>query len=324
MLVKQLSISARIIDQNRARIMADINKLIQTLSDCQVPDERDLAPLFQKATELLQSAPNIKQLKSPITVCGDIHGQFFDLQELFRVGGECPDTNYIFLGDYVDRGYHSVESFLLLLSYYVRYPYRITLLRGNHETRQTTQAYGFYDECVRKFGSANIWKQCTDLFDLFPIAALIDNQIFCVHGGLSPDIQTLAQIESIDRKCEPPNSGGYCDLLWSDPDDIEGFSSSPRGAGYLFGGDVVKTFNEQNKISFICRAHQLMMDGYGLMFDDSLATVWSAPNYCYRSGNVASILEFDERLNRSFKIFEATPANECRNSLQPPVLEYFS
>ena len=304
--------------------MCDVNRLIQTLSDCQIPDEQELVPLFDKARELLQNEGNIKFLHSPITVCGDIHGQFFDLQELFRVGGECPDTNYIFLGDYVDRGYHSVESFLLLLATFVRYPYRLTLLRGNHEARQTTQAYGFYDECVRKFGSANIWKACMDLFDLFPIAAVIDSKIFCVHGGLSPEINTLDDIAKIDRKCEPPNQGGYCDLLWSDPDEIEGFAQSPRGAGFLFGGDVVKKFNEQNKTTFVCRAHQLMMDGYGIMFDNSLATVWSAPNYCYRSGNVASILEFDEKLNRVFKLFEATPANECRNSMQSPVTEYFS
>ena len=278
--------------------MSDIQRLIQTLNDCQIPDEKDLIFLFDKARELLQGQPNVKELHSPITVCGDIHGQFFDLQELFRVGGDCPDTNYIFLGDYVDRGYHSVETFLLLLSIYVRYPYRITLLRGNHEARQTTQAYGFYDECVRKFGSANIWKACTDLFDLFPIAAVIDNQIFCVHGGLSPEIKTISDINLIERKQEPPNSGAYCDLLWSDPDQVEGFQPSPRGAGWLFGADTVREFNENNKTNFICRAHQLMMEGYQLLFDDSLATVWSAPNYCYRSGNIASILEFDERLNR--------------------------
>lgn len=305
--------------------MGDINRLIQTLNTCVVPDEKDLGILFQKATELLQTQPNIKHLSSPITVCGDIHGQFYDLQELFRVGGECPDTNYIFLGDYVDRGYHSVETFLLLLALFVRFPFRVTLLRGNHETRQTTQAYGFYDECVRKFGSANVWKQCTDIFDLLPIAAMIDNQIFCVHGGLSPDIKTLDDIARIDRKSEPPVSGAYCDLLWSDPDEnIEGFQNSPRGAGCLFGSSPVKAFHEQNKTTFICRAHQLMMDGFSLLFDDKLATVWSAPNYCYRSGNVASILEFDEHLNRSFKIFEATPSSDCQTPLQPPVLEYFS
>jgi serine/threonine-protein phosphatase 4 catalytic subunit len=305
--------------------MIDVNEIIRTLNDCHIPEERDLTSLFQKATELLQNEPNIKRLSSPITVCGDIHGQFYDLQELFRVGGECPDTNYVFLGDYVDRGYHSVESFLLLLALFVRYPYRVTLLRGNHEARQTTQAYGFYDECVRKFGSANVWKQCTDLFDLFPIAATIDEKIFCVHGGLSPEIHTLQDIASIERRCEIPSSGGYCDLLWSDPDpSIEGSKPSPRGAGVLFGGDVVKEFNHVNQLTFICRAHQLMMDGYSVLFDDSLATVWSAPNYCYRSANVASILEFDENLNRAFKTFEATPPSECKNAMESPVLEYFS
>lgn len=300
----------------------DINKLIQSLNDCIIPNEQDLVPLFQKATELLIDQPNVKDLHSPITVCGDTHGQLFDLQELFCVGGECPDTNYIFLGDYVDRGRHSVETFLLLLCIYVKYPLRMTLLRGNHETRLTTQGYGFYDECVQKFGSANIWKACTDLFDLFPIAAVIDDKIFCVHGGLSENIGMIDEINSIDRKCEPPTNGPYCDLLWSDPDDIIGYAPSPRGAGCLFGGDVVAKFNQQNNIDLICRAHQLMMEGYSLMFDNKLATVWSAPNYCYRSGNVASILEFDEKLNRSFKIFEAKPANECKDTAQP--LEYFS
>ena len=301
----------------------DLEKIIQTINQCKLPDERDLQLLFAKAKELLTNTPNIKQLSSPITVCGDIHGQFFDLQELFRVGGECPDTNYIFLGDYVDRGYHSVESFLLLLATFVRYPYRLTLLRGNHETRQTTQAYGFYDECVRKFGSANIWKTCTDLFDLFPIAALIDGQVLCVHGGLSPEIHTLDAIEKIDRICEPTSSG-FCDLLWSDPDEISGFKSSPRGAGFLFGGDAVKEFLEQNNLTFICRAHQLIMEGYKLMFNDTLATVWSAPNYCYRSGNIASILEFDEHLERSFKVFEATPPEECQTLMHPQLPDYFS
>ncbi|KAH0785832.1 serine/threonine-protein phosphatase PP-X isozyme 2 [Histomonas meleagridis] len=303
----------------------DLSKLIQTLNDCITPEEQEITPLLEKATELLQDQPNIKILHSPITVCGDIHGQLFDLQELFCIGGECPDTNYIFLGDYVDRGHYSVETFLLLLCLYVKYPSRMTLLRGNHEARQTTQAYGFYDECIQKFGNANVWKACTDLFDLFPIAAVIDNEIFCVHGGLSSGIKTLDDINKIDRKCEPPSAGPYCDLLWSDPDSsIEGFTMSPRGAGFLFGGDVVKEFNEQNKISFICRAHQLMMEGYDLMFDETLATIWSAPNYCYRSGNVAAILEFDEKLNKTFKTFEARPENECKSQGQPQPLEYFS
>ncbi|CAM9996974.1 unnamed protein product, partial [Ectocarpus sp. 13 AM-2016] len=243
-------------------------------------------------------------------ICGDIHGQFYDLVELFKVGGECPDKNYLFLGDFVDRGYYSVETFLLLLALKVRYPDRITLIRGNHESRQITQVYGFYDECLRKYGSVNVWRYCTDIFDYLSLSAIIDDKIFCVHGGLSPSINTLdqASLLVLDRKQEVPHDGAMCDLLWSDPEEIDGWGLSPRGAGYLFGGDVVDKFNETNDLQLIARAHQLVMEGHRSMFN-SLVTVWSAPNYCYRCGNVAAILELDENLNQSFKIFEAAPTD---------------
>lgn len=226
---------------------------------------------------------------------------------MFEVGGECPDTNYLFMGDFVDRGSHSVETFLLLIALKVRYPERITLIRGNHESRQITQVYGFYDECLRKFGSVNVWRYCTNIFDYLALAAIIDNKIFCVHGGLSPSINTLDEIRSIERKQEVPHDGAMCDLMWSDPDESPGWSVSPRGAGYLFGGDIVDKFNRENKIDLICRAHQLVMEGYKSMFNDTLVTVWSAPNYCYRCGNVAAILELDENLETNFKKFEAAP-----------------
>jgi len=240
-------------------------------------------------------------------ICGDIHGQFYDLIELFKVGGECPDTSYLFLGDFVDRGYYSVETFLLLLALKVRYPDRITLIRGNHESRQITQVYGFYDECLRKYGSVNVWRYCTDVFDYLSLSAIIEDRVFCVHGGLSPNVNTLDQVRIIDRKQEVPHEGAMCDLMWSDPEDIDGWGLSPRGAGYLFGADVVQKFSHMNGISLIARAHQLAMEGYKMMFDESLVTVWSAPNYCYRCGNVAAILELDETLQSSFKIFEAAP-----------------
>ena len=223
------------------------------------------------------------------------------------MGGECPDTNYLFMGDFVDRGSHSVETFLLLIALKVRYPERITLIRGNHESRQITQVYGFYDECLRKFGSVNVWRYCTNIFDYLALAAIIDNKIFCVHGGLSPSINTLDEIRSIERKQEVPHDGAMCDLMWCDPDESPGWSVSPRGAGYLFGGDIVEKFNRENKIDLICRAHQLVMEGYKSMFNDTLVTVWSAPNYCYRCGNVAAILELDENLETNFKKFEAAP-----------------
>lgn len=151
-------------------------------------------------------------------MCGDIHGQFYDLKELFKVGGDVPETSYLFMGDFVDRGYYSVETFLLLLALKVRYPDRITLIRGNHESRQITQVYGFYDECMRKYGSPAVWRYCTEIFDYLSLSAIIDGRIFCVHGGLSPSIQYLDQIRSIDRKQEVPHDGPMCDLLWSDPE----------------------------------------------------------------------------------------------------------
>ncbi|KAD5507610.1 hypothetical protein E3N88_15313 [Mikania micrantha] len=197
-------------------------------------------------------------------ICGDIHGQFYDMKELFKVGGDCPKTNYLFLGDFVDRGFYSVETFLLLLALKVRYPDRITLIRGNHESRQITQVYGFYDECLRKYGSVNVWRYCTDIFDYLSLSALIENKIFSVHGGLSPNINTLDQIRIIDRKQEVPHDGAMCDLLWSDPEDIvDGWGLSPRGAGFLFGGTVVTSFNHTNNIDYICRAHQLGKRGRG-------------------------------------------------------------
>lgn len=207
-------------------------------------------------------------------MCGDVHGQFFDLLELFRVGGHVPDTNYLFMGDFVDRGFYSVETFLLLLALKVRYPDRMMLIRGNHESRQITQVYGFYDECIRKYGSVTVWRCCTEVFDCLSLAAVINGHIFCVHGGLSPSIQTIDQIRTIDRKQEVPHDGPMCDLLWSDPEEgSNGYGVSPRGAGYLFGSDVVQTFNEANGIDLICRAHQLVMEGYKWHFNESVLTV---------------------------------------------------
>jgi len=147
--------------------------------------------------------------------------------------------------------------------------------------------------------------------------------ILCVHGGLSPSIKSLDDIRAIDRKQEVPHDGPMCDLMWSDPEDIEGYSMSARGAGYLFGGDVVEEFNRKNNIDLICRAHQLVMEGYKLMFNDKLVTVWSAPNYVYRCGNVAAILELDENLGKYYKIFEAAPQETRGPAAKKSVPEYF-
>jgi len=283
---------------------------VQQVRLCKYLPEQDLKKLCEMVKELLLEESNVQPVSSPVTICGDIHGQFYDLRELFKVGGDPPETNYIFMGDFVDRGYYSLETFTLLLTLKARYPDKITLLRGNHESRQITQVYGFYDECQQKYGNANAWKYCTQVFDLLTLAALIDGRILCVHGGLSPDIRTLDQIRTINRNQEIPHEGDFCDLMWSDPEDIDTWQISPRGAGWLFGSRVTSEFMAINNLDLIARAHQLVHDGYKFMFNKQLVTVWSAPNYCYRCGNVAAILALDKDLNQDFKIFHAVPDSE--------------
>ena len=245
---------------------------------------------------------------------GDIHGQFADLVELFQIGGRAPETNYLFLGDYVDRGYDSVETVCTVIAMKARWPDRVTLLRGNHESRQITQVYGFYDECLRKYGNANVWKYITDMFDHLPLAAVVENEIFCPHGGLSPSLDTLEHIRELSRTQEVPHEGPMCDLLWSDPDDRCGWGISPRGAGYTFGQDISEQFNHSNGLKMIARAHQLVQDGYEWAHDQAVVTVFSAPNYCYRCGNQAAIMEVDEGMNRDFLQFD-----QFRRAVNPDV-----
>jgi serine/threonine-protein phosphatase 4 catalytic subunit len=353
---------------------SDLDLILERLQKCELIREQEVKQLCDRAKEILVEESNVQHVDAPVTICGDIHGQFYDLLELFRVSGGIPDRSYLFLGDFVDRGYYSIETWLLLLALKVRYPDRITLLRGNHESRQITQVYGFYDECLKKYGTTTVWRYCTDVFDYLSLVAIVEEKVMCVHGGLSPAIDTLDQIRALDRKQEVPHDGAMCDLLWSDPEDIEGWGVSPRGAGFLFGEDVVRRWCEVNNVSLIARAHQLVMEGYKTMFpmtttshmrsysqssnasllggastdvtgsqesdvghdtegntittgmseqsSDALVTVWSAPNYCYRCGNVAAILELNENLDQHFRVFEAA-VQETRSAPIRAAPEYF-
>eukprot|EP00892_Ulva_mutabilis_P005536 jgi/Ulvmu1/3354/UM156_0011.1 len=244
----------------------DLDVWLEKIRACEVLAEDELKLLCEYVIEILVEESNVQPVNSPVTVCGDIHGQFHDLLKLFDTGGQVPDTSYIFLGDFVDRGYNSLEVFTMLLLLKAKYPANMTLLRGNHESRQITQVYGFYDECQRKYGNPNAWRYCTEVFDYLTLSALIDGKVLCVHGGLSPQIRTLDQIRTIKRVNEVPHEGPFCDLMWSDPEDINGFAISPRGAGWLFGGPVVHEFNKINGLQLICRAHQLVQQGLKYMF----------------------------------------------------------
>jgi len=285
----------------------DLDSQIQRILNMECLSEKECVSLCEKAKEVLCVESNVSPVRAPVTVCGDIHGQFYDLKELFRIGGYPPETNYLFLGDYVDRGFHSLETATLMLLYKIRYRDRITLLRGNHESRQITQVYGFYDECLRKYSSPNVWKAFVSAFDYLPLTALIENQIFCQHGGLSPTIDTLDNVRSLDRFQEIPHEGPMCDLLWSDPDDRTGWGISPRGAGYTFGADISEQFNHNNGLKLIARAHQLVMEGYNWCHDRNVVTIFSAPNYCYRCGNQGAIMEIDEHLKYTFLQYDPAP-----------------
>jgi serine/threonine-protein phosphatase 6 catalytic subunit len=300
-----------------------IDNWIELLNDGRCLPENDLFELCLLAKSILIEENNVMPVSAPVIICGDIKGRFYELLEIFKIGGSIPDQHYIFLGNYVDRGYNSVETFELLLALKVKYPQCITLLRGNHESRQLTQVYGFYDECVHKYGNANPWIYFTDVFDYLNIAAIIENKILCVHGGLSPVIRTLDQIRVIDRKVEISGEGAFCDLLWSDPEDIETWSVNPSGAGWIFGFRVAEEFNYINGLDLICRGHRLVLEGFKYWFPkNSLVTVYSCPNYVFRCDNVGAILVIDQNLGTNFKIFSEVP--QSAKSIAPrSVVPYF-
>lgn len=247
---------------------------------------------------------SLLKLSGPLTVCGDTHGQFSDLLRLFEMGGYPPQTRYLFLGDYVDRGKYSIETITLLFALKLRYPEHIWLLRGNHEDAGLNRVYGFYDECKRKY-NIKLWKTFTDCFNFMPIAAIIGGKILCMHGGLSPSLESLSQIDAIERPQKIPDEGIMCDLLWADPEkDIVGWAPNDRGVSFIFGADVVKSFLQKFNLDLICRAHQVVEDGYEFFADKGLVTIFSAPNYDNSFTNSAGMLIVDKNLNCNIKVLE--------------------
>ena len=269
--------------------------------------EADIKFLITKTKKILLSQPIFLELESPITVCGDIHGQYPDLLKLFQLGGFPPDKNYIFMGDYVDRGKQSIECICLLLCYKIKFDENFFILRGNHECGSINRIYGFFDECKRRY-NVKLWKSFVDLFNCLPIAASIDDKIFIVHGGLSPELKTVEQIQKIMRPTDVPEEGLLCDILWSDPDEnASGWGANDRGVSVTFNEKVLKNFLEKNELDLLCRAHQVVEDGYEFFGNRSLVTVFSAPNYCGEFDNSGAIMEVDEELMCSFKVIKGEP-----------------
>ena len=258
--------------------------------------------LCTKALEVFMEEPVLLEITAPVNICGDTHGQYNDLLRLFEFGGRPPKTNYLFLGDYVDRGKNSVETMGLLLAYKIKYPNNVFLLRGNHESEIINHVYGFYDECRRRY-NLKVYKLFSDCFNWLPISAIVDDKILCMHGGISPDLTSLDRIRKIVRPTEVPDRGLLCDLLWSDPDkNVDGWGGNERGVSVTFNENIVSKVVEDLDIDLICRAHQVVENGYEFFADKKLVTVFSAPNYCNQFDNAGGMMLVDENLICGFKI----------------------
>uniref|UniRef100_A0A8C6FZN0 Serine/threonine-protein phosphatase n=1 Tax=Moschus moschiferus TaxID=68415 RepID=A0A8C6FZN0_MOSMO len=232
--------------------------------------------------------PILLELEAPLKICGDIHGQYYDLLRLFEYGGFPPESNYLFLGDY-----------------------NFFLLRGNHECASINRIYGFYDECKRRY-NIKLWKTFTDCFNCLLIAAIVNEKIFCYHGNLSPDLQSVEQIRRIMQPTDVPDQGLLCDLLWSDPDkDVLGWGENDRGVSFTFGAEVVAEFLHKHDLDLICRAHQVVEDGYEFFAKRKLVTLFSAPNYCGEFDNTGAMMSVDETLMCSFQDFKACREKEA-------------
>ncbi|KAF8430894.1 Metallo-dependent phosphatase-like protein [Boletus edulis BED1] len=275
--------------------------------------------IIEKATAVLRAESNVLQVDAPITVCGDIHGQYYDLMKLFEVGGSPADTRYLFLGDYVDRGYFSIECVLYLWSLKIWYPDTLFLLRGNHECRHLTDYFTFKLECKHKY-SERIYDACMESFCALPLAAVMNKQFLCIHGGLSPELTTMDDIRALDRFREPPTHGLMCDILWSDP--VEDFGQEKmndsfvhnhvRGCSYFFTYQAACQFLERNNLLSIIRAHEAQDAGYRMYRKTkttgfpSVMTIFSAPNYLDVYNNKAAVLKYESNV-MNIRQFNCTP-----------------
>ena len=272
--------------------------------------ELEIKFLIIQSKKIISDQPVYLELQSPLVVCGDTHGQYQDLLRLFQVGGYPPDANYLFLGDYVDRGKQSIETICLLLAYKIQNPVNFFILRGNHECGAINRIYGFYDECKRRY-SVKLWKLFVILFNELPIAACIDDKILLLHGGLSPELNELKQLSKIKRPTDIPEAGLLCDILWSDPEsNRKSWDNNERGVSYTFNERVLSDFLKKNDLDLLCRAHQVVEEGYEFFGDRELVTVFSAPNYCGEFDNSAAIMSVDESLVCSFKIFKSSDGED--------------
>ena len=278
--------------------------------------EKEINFLCSKVKNIFESQNMLIEINAPVIVCGDIHGQYYDLLRMFKLGGCPPKSNYLFLGDYVDRGYNSIEVICLLFAFKIKFPVNFFTLRGNHESESINKVYGFYEECKQRFKNGiKIWNMFNEVFNWMPIAGLIEDRILCMHGGISPEMNQPEDINKLKRPFDIPDEGLMCDILWSDPEKlISGWENSDRGVSYVFGRDVLEEFVKKNDLDLICRAHQVVEDGYEFFANRQLVTIFSAPNYCGEFDNAGGAMKVDENLMCSFIILE--PIDKERERLK--------
>lgn len=301
------------VHRKRKKKPLNIENLIQRLLDAGYSGKRtksicvknsEIAMICSAAREIFLSQPTMLELNAPVKIVGDIHGQYSDLIRIFTKCGFPPSANYLFLGDYVDRGKQSLETILLLFCYKIKYPENFFLLRGNHECAQITRAYGFYDECKRRT-NIRTWKLFIDTFNTLPVCALVASKIFCVHGGLSPVLNSIDEIRNIKRPTDVPDFGLLNDLLWSDPaDQPNEWEDNERGVSYCFNKVAINKFLNRFQFDLVCRAHMVVEDGYEFFNDRSLVTVFSAPNYCGEFDNWGAVMSVSEELLCSFELLD--------------------
>ncbi|GJJ76496.1 serine/threonine-protein phosphatase PP1 catalytic subunit [Entomortierella parvispora] len=277
---------------------------------------KEIVFICQQAREVFLSQPTLIELNAPVKIVGDIHGQYTDLLRMFEMCGFPPSANFLFLGDYVDRGKMSLETILLLFCYKIKYPENFFLLRGNHECANVTKVYGFYDECKRRT-TVKMWKAFVDVFNCLPLAAIVANKIFCVHGGLSPNLGTMDDIRALRRPTDVPDYGLLNDLLWSDPSETAlDWEDNERGVSYCFGRSIIQKFLNKHDFDLVCRAHMVVEDGYEFFNDRTLVTVFSAPNYCGEFDNFGAVMSVSEELLCSFELLKPIDQATARAQMQ--------
>ncbi|KAK9868860.1 hypothetical protein WJX84_000767 [Apatococcus fuscideae] len=290
-------------------------------------DHEQISDLCDAAEAIFKDEPSVLRLKAPIKLFGDLHGQFGDLMRLFEeygmpsTAGDITYIDYLFLGDYVDRGAHSLETICLLLALKIEHPKSVHLIRGNHEAADINALFGFRIECIERLGDqAGImtWTRLNNCFNWLPLAASIEERILCMHGGIGRSINAISEIEQLRRPLTMEEGGiVLMDLLWSDPttnDAVEGVQPSPRGPGLVtFGPDRVKEFCRNNELQMIVRAHECVMDGFERFAQGHLITLFSATNYCGTANNAGAILVLGRDLVMVPKLIHPLPPQTPRS-----------